>query len=234
MHDILDFLTGPAARFSLALLALGSARLLILTAADIISIVRHAGNKKIEYGEALASTLSWTAPVGHIAGTRPVFSAVSFLFHLGLIITPLFLLEHVMLWERGTGYGWTALPGGVADGLTLLVILAGIFLVTYRAADRRRRFISGPSHYILTGLVVTVFASGFLAHQPWSPLARTTMMVIHALAGNVLLIAIPFTRLSHAILFPLARIATATAWHFRGGPPQSSFSETRETEADRQ
>ncbi len=218
MNEILDFLTGPVTRFSLTILALGTARLLILTAADFVNVVRRAGDKNIEYGEALASTLSWAVPVRHITHTRPLFSAASFLFHLGLIVTPLFLLEHIMLWERGTGYGWAALPGAVADGMTILVILAAIFLITCRAADRLRRFISGPSHYILTGLVVAVFASGFLAHQPWNPLSRTAMMIVHTLTGNILLILIPFTRLSHAILFPLARLATASVWHFRAEP----------------
>ncbi|HOT43439.1 MAG TPA: hypothetical protein PLM53_03150 [Spirochaetota bacterium] len=233
MNEILDFLTGPGARFSLTILALGAARLLILTAADFVNVVRRAGDKNIEYGEALASTLSWAVPVRHITHTRPLFSAVSFLFHLGLIITPLFLLEHIMLWELGTGYGWAALPGAVADGMTLLVILAGMFLITCRAADRLRRFISTPSHYVLTGLIVTVFASGFLAHQSWNPLTRTPIMIIHTLTGNILLILIPFTRLSHAILFPLARIATACAWHFRAEPPLLSRAVTPGEEPDK-
>jgi nitrate reductase gamma subunit len=222
MKDILDILMGPGARFSLALLILGSTRLVILTVISIARIIRRAGDKKIEYGEALSSTLSWTVPARHITGTRPYFSAVSFLFHLGLLITPLFLLEHVILLEQSTGLGWVTLPGTVADGTTLLVISAGMFLISYRAASSRRRLISTPSHYILTGLVVTVFASGFLAHQPYNPLSRMSMMIIHTLAGNVLLILIPFTRLSHAILFPLARIATASAWHFRAEPTELS------------
>lgn len=215
MKDMLDFLTGPCALFSLAVLALGTARLLLFTLADIAVMARHAGDRNVDYGEAFASTLSWTVPAGRIYSTRPLFSAVSFLFHAGMIITPLFLLEHIMLWERNTGHGWPALPGAVADGLTIIVIAAGLFLILYRACDARRRFISGPSHYILTGLIVIVFVSGFLAHQSFNPLPRTQMLIIHACAGNMLLILIPFSRLSHGILFPLARIVTAWAWHFR-------------------
>ncbi len=222
MNEFLDILMGPGVRFSLMLLFLGTARLVILTAIDIAGIARNAGDRKIEYGETVTSTLSWIVPVRHITLTRPLFSAISFLFHLGLLITPLFLLEHVMLLEKSAGLGWPVLPGAVADGATLLVIGTGMFLICYRAASSRRRFISTPSHYLLTGLVVTVFASGFLAHQPYNPLSRTAMMIIHTLAGNVLLILIPFTRLSHAILFPLARIATACAWHFRAEPAELS------------
>jgi hypothetical protein len=47
------------------------------------------------------------------------------------------------------------------------------------------------------------FITGFLAYHQWGP--YKAILIIHILCGEIMLIAIPFTKLSHMILFFLTR-----------------------------
>ena len=38
-------------------------------------------------------------------------------------------------------------------------------------------------------------------------------MLIHVLCGDAILLLIPFTKLSHCVLYPLIRLGSEIAWH---------------------
>jgi hypothetical protein len=53
------------------------------------------------------------------------------------------------------------------------------------------------------GLVAAPFITGFIARAQWFD--YETMLIIHMISGAVLLMVIPFTRLSHMLFFPFTR-----------------------------
>ncbi len=215
MDSILHYLGGPVFRFSIMLMALGILRLIILTLADIRSAARHAGDSRIGCGAAATLTLAWLVPVRELLRASPLFSVVSLLFHAGIMVVPLFLSEHVLLWEQGTGLSWMTLPAAAADALTLCTAASGVFLLFRRLFWASLRVVSGASGYLFTALIIIIFASGWLAGRSFNPFPRSEVMIVHLVCGNLTMIMLPFTRLSHAVLFPLARIVTAAGWHVR-------------------
>ena len=56
-------------------------------------------------------------PVRWFRGNRGLYSVVSTLFHVGLILVPIFLAGHIRLWQRGIGIGWAALPASLPGRL---------------------------------------------------------------------------------------------------------------------
>jgi nitrate reductase gamma subunit len=121
------------------------------------------------------------------------------------------------LWEQFFGIGLPALPGVVADGLTLLSIACLLTLLGYRSMVRRARDLSGPSDYLLLILLITVFTSGYMASHPSAnPIPWQAMMLLHVLSGECLLIAVPFTKLSHIVLAFFDRLSPVH-WKFRPG-----------------
>jgi hypothetical protein len=56
--------------------------------------------------------------------------------------------------------------------------------------------------------------SGYLAGRPWNPITYDGLMLFHTLNGLLLLLAAPFTKISHCVLYPLIRLGTEIAWHF--------------------
>jgi nitrate reductase gamma subunit len=135
---------------------------------------------------------------------HPVMSAVSFLFHACLIITPLFVMGHAVLWQQSwLGLQWWSLPDGVADTLTLLAILAGGFLLLRRAIAPEVRNVTTFKDALLVLLVIAPFATAYVAHHQWLPYEAT--LVLHVVFGALWLALIPFTWLAHMLWFMFTR-----------------------------
>ena len=61
------------------------------------------------------------------------------------------------------------------------------------------------------------FLSGFLAAHPTvNPLPWSWMMLLHILSAELLLVAVPFTKLAHVVLFPFDRLSEVH-WQLRPG-----------------
>ncbi len=151
------------------------------------------------------SILHWIIPFANRnTRLRPVFTIVSFAFHLCLLITPLFVMGHAVLWQQSRfAIRWWSLPPGLVDFMTLVVIFGCLFFAVRRLTAPEVRNVSDWTDYALLLLVVSPFLTGFLAHMQWLP--PKIMVTLHIICGALWLLAIPFTRLSHMIWFLFTR-----------------------------
>ena len=214
MDPLLTFARGPLFCFCFLLMLLGLVRLGLLSAFDLVRAVRSAGDRNVPYRQIAKET---------VLGLIPSRGALAhgwtrILFHVGLIVVPLLLLDHILLWRGAFGISWTHMPKGVADVLTLITIAMGLVLLADRVFSRNARFMSGFMDYALLILLVLLFASGFIASRPYSPIAYKASMLVHVLCGNAVLALTPFTKLSHCLLYPLLRVSSNVAWRF---PPRA-------------
>ena len=97
-----------------------------------------------------------------MAAAAGVQYLIGSLFHVGLLIVPLFLAAHVLLWRRATGFAWLALPQALANYLTLLAIVAGVGLFLGRLVDAGARKISRRQDFLWPLLLVAPFLTGYL------------------------------------------------------------------------
>lgn len=65
------------------------------------------------------------------------------------------------------------------------------------------RFVTEPSDYLLLLIAAAPFISGFMANRQWFD--YETVLISHMISGAIMLMAIPFTRLSHMLFFPFTR-----------------------------
>lgn len=214
MDQALEFARGPLFRFCFAVMILGLLRVIIYTLWGMRKAVQNAGDKRIPYSNLIKETFEWMVPFKNITKSRWIFSVMSFLFHIGLILVPIFYLEHILLWKRGIGISWPSIGKNIADVLTLLTIVTGLFLLGNRIIHEVSRFLSKGLDYLLLLLILGIFITGYTASRPYNPIPYSTTMFIHVLFGNVLFILIPFTKLAHCLLYPLLRIASNVAWRF--------------------
>ncbi|MEW6715832.1 MAG: TmcC family electron transfer complex membrane anchor subunit [Nitrospirota bacterium] len=135
---------------------------------------------------------------------RPVITTMTFLFHICLVFTPIFLLSHNILWYESWGITWWTLPESLADIMTIVVISTCIFFFLRRLIAPEVRFVTFASDYLILALSFLPFLSGFLAYHQWV-LPHKAMVNLHILFGEAMLIAIPFTRLVHMFYFFLTR-----------------------------
>jgi nitrate reductase gamma subunit len=196
---------------------LGLLRLAVLNTMNIANVVSHARNRSIPWRTVIRDTWRWIFPQRKVA-LQPIFTVASILFHVSIIITPLFLGAHILLWERNTGLRWPAIPQVAADYLTLVAVATALILFFKRVSARDTRALSRLQDYILPLLIMIPFASGYLAmHPAINPFDYNATMLVHAISGNVVLVLLPFSKLSHAVLFPTTQLVSEMAWHLAPG-----------------
>ena len=131
----------------------------------------------------------------------------SILFHVGIVIVPIFLADHVLLFSRGFGLGIPSLSARIADVLTLTVITTGLYLFGFRVVNRTARNLSGRIDYFIVAAATLPFISGYLASHPEScPLSYEALMLVHVLSAEALFLLLPTTKLAHVVLFPFDRL----------------------------
>jgi nitrate reductase gamma subunit len=153
----------------------------------------------LSFRYGLRSILHWLTPFGTANWRQnPGLTIVTFIFHICLLVTPIFLLSHVVLLDEALNISWWTLPDTLADIMTLIVIACCIYFGIRRNVDNAVRFVTDSSDYIILCLVAAPFITGFLAYHQW--LNYPVIMILHILSAEMLLIIIPFTRLAHMLL----------------------------------
>ena len=218
MHEWLSWAEGPAFRFALALMVLGLGRLLLLAVLDLALLRRRGGAGGLHLGPAWRESLGLLLPFRRPWSGRPLYTLLTVVFHLCLLVVPLFLGAHLLLLEGSTGLAWPALDQGAADLLTLTALAAGALVLLYRVSHRPTRQLTRFQDLSVLLLLLAVFGTGWLAAHPGQdPLPHPATRLAHVLAGNLLLVLVPFTKLSHMVLLPLTRAATRASWHLEPG-----------------
>lgn len=163
---------------------------------------------------ALRSLTHWLVPYNTVnTRQRPLFTLVSFLFHICLFVTPLFLAAHTAVFAATFGFAWGALPATWADAMTIVILVGGVFFASRRAADPTVRYVTRWSDFVLLAVVIAPFATGLLAR--WQVGPYRLMLAVHIVTGCVVLAAIPWTRLVHMVFFPLTRAYMGSEFGFR-------------------
>jgi len=128
---------------------------------------------------------------------------MSSIFHFFLIVTPFFVLGHSILLGRSLGFSFGSLSESITDGFTLIVLVSAAFFIARRIAVARVRAITTAYDYLTLLIAVAPFLTGYLAYHQWFDYGA--VMFLHILAGEVMLFAIPFTKLGHMLFFFLYR-----------------------------
>ncbi len=218
METWIEFGRGPLFRIAFSLMLLGLLRSVVLTAIGIAEAYRQSPDKIVSWREVRRQTISWLFPVTRLWRQRPVYSTVSFLFHVGLLMVPPFLFAHVLLWKRSTGFAWFAIPQSLANYLTVIVIVAGMALFLSRVFDAKSRKLSRLQDFAWPLLLVVPFITGFLCtNVAIGPKTYQSLMLVHVYMANLIMLLIPFTKIAHCVLAPLSQLVTAIAWKFPAG-----------------
>ena len=197
-----ELITGPLLWLSFALFIGGGIY-------KLVWMLKMAERDKVVYPYmslkySFRSLFHWLVPFASTnMRKRPVMTIATFAFHLCLVITPIFLLSHNLLWLQSWDISWWSLPEGVADIMTGVVICTCIFFLAWRLILAEVKFVTFASDYLLLAIALAPFLTGFFAYHQW--FSYKPMLIAHILSGEIMLVAIPFTRLSHMLYFIFTR-----------------------------
>ena len=150
-----------------------------------------------------------------LLGTHPIMAIISTVFHTFIFIIPIFLLGHNLLLYESWGISLFSLPDGLCDTLTAVFVLIGLFFLLRRMIVPQVRIISTAYDYLVLVITVAPFLTGFFAYHQWFD--YKTVITIHMLVGELMLIAIPFTKIGHMIFFFFVRILIGSEHSFWRG-----------------
>ena len=157
---------------------------------------------------------------------RFFYSLTSVLFHIAVIIVPIFLGGHIALWAKGIGISWPSISNFSADILTIVVLFTSVALVIQRIFSHATRSLSRLQDYVIPLIVALPFATGFLLmHSTINPFAYESTYFVHVMSANLVFVLTPITKLSHIALMPSVQLVSEVAWHW----PQHSGSEVGRT-----
>jgi len=214
MQALLDWARGPVFIFAVTFMVLGLIRHVLVTTYEIVRTIRRAGDPNLPTKQLAKTTLKWLLPVSKIQH-EAVFSATSMLFHVGVIVVPLFLGGHLVLLAAGAGISWPHIPNLLADILTITTVITALALVAQRASAKATRSLSRTAEYVLPLLIALPFASGFMVMHPgWNPFSFEFTLLVHVMSGNLVMFLIPITRLKHAALLPGTQLISELGWKF--------------------
>lgn len=138
-----------------------------------------------------------------------------YIFHIGFFITLLFLSQHIDLFRSLLGFGWRALPPTLISATAVLSIAAMIAILVHKLIDPVKRLISTFQDYLTWALTFLPLFTGLILKQSGGA-DYQLMLVLHIVSVELLLIAIPFTKLAHMVTIFSARWYNGAIAGFKG------------------
>jgi len=218
------FVTGPLAWLAFGIFFIGLIVRIVLYMKGLnwkMDRVSYRVNTVYGIKGAIRSVVSWLIPFGTGGWkTHPVFTIITFVFHLSLLISAVFLPAHNYILNQKWGISLFTIPEAVGDLLAMLVMGAVVMFIIRRLVLPEVRIITTAYDYLILFIAVAPFITGFIAyHQIFE---YKLWIILHILSGEFLLIAIPFTKLSHFVLFFMSRIQIGMDFGIKRGGMKGS------------
>lgn len=137
------------------------------------------------------------SPLTYIAG---------YAFHLGLFVVVCLFAPHIKLIQGVTGFSWPALPSQFIDLAAVVTLAAMLAVLVDRLGNPVKRMLSTWEDYFTWGVTFLPVLTGYLTVKHLL-LPYTSMLALHILSVEILLVVLPFTKLFHAFT------AFASRWY---------------------
>lgn len=208
----LEFVQGPLWYFASAVFVIG-----VLW--RMVDIFRRGGKKDLapSQGDGFEGaimaivTRSWTVPGFSRGAIFHLFAG--YMFHLGLFVLLLFAAPHVEFIERQLlGFAWTPAPHWLFIVAAELAFAGLILMWLRRVLHPVMKQITTLDDHLSVILTFIAMFTGCLALLK----SHDTLLAIHMLTVEILMIYFPFSRLMHAFTFWISRGYTGAAMARKG------------------
>lgn len=200
---LLTWARGPGFDWALAIFVLG----MLLRLFEILSL-----GKRVDLAEGRGSGVQGgirtlftrNLPRASVFAREPVRIINGYVFHLGFFAV-LFLYEpHIEIFDAKLGLSWPGLSSGAISALAVLTVMSLLLALAMRLTAPVLRHISTPGDYVAWVVTLLPVLTGYLAYHHML-LPYTTMLALHLLSIELLLVVAPFTKLTHMFSFVLSR-----------------------------
>jgi nitrate reductase gamma subunit len=148
----------------------------------------------------VVGTRSW--PHREFIGRTGAGEALGYSYHLGLFAVVLLFTPHILFLGSLFGFVWPGLPSGVITVISVVTATLFAAVLFRRVTNSVMRMLSNFDDYFSWGITMLVLATG-LAATAHVGARYETLLGLHILSFDALLIWFPFGKLMHAFyIFP--------------------------------
>ena len=191
--DFYSLIEGPLVWISFLIFIIGIITRLVFF---FTAIIKSGLDKDSTWGYSLAAFGRFLLPFHKAIGNKPIYATLRYIFHLCLIVVPIWLSGHIVLWsESRFEWEWAALPDVWADWMTLVLLGLSVYFLIRRIIFQDIRLNSSKSDYIIIIITALPFMTGyFLTHGSLDSISflGDNMAVIHMMSGEAMIIMAVF------------------------------------------
>jgi hypothetical protein len=220
--DLLAFARGPALILAVAVFTAGVAWRLFVIFRRPAGVDYSAPRGNSPVGGALRAMATRMWPYRTFRKQSFAATLNAYAYHLGLAIVFFGFVPHIAFVRRLTGATWPAVPGWLFVSAAGLVFIGLITALVARRRSPVLRLLSGFDDYLSWTVTILPMLTGMAlvtrsldATYPLVPLDPIPVAV-HLLSVELLLVVLPFSKLSHAFLVFVSRGVTGARFARRG------------------
>jgi len=202
--SLLDFARGPALQWSLIIFVFGVVWRIV--GAALLMRTRDFSKARVSSGDrvkgGVRTILTRSVPPETFEKRIRFQFITGYLWHIGYFAVVLLFVPHILFFESFLGFGWPGLPNPVILVIGAITLATLVALLVRRMIHPVLKIISTADDYISWVVATLPLITGFLAMAHLG-LRYETMLAIHILSFELLLIWFPFGKLMHLFfVFP--------------------------------
>jgi nitrate reductase gamma subunit len=138
-----------------------------------------------------------------------------YIFHIGLFIVCFLSVPHILFLKDVIGFGWPSLPTPVIDAFAVVTIIALLATLVNRMTNKVMRYLTNFEDLLVWFITFLPVVTGYIAFHRMG-MTAPTLLAVHILSVELLLIIFPFTKLMHAFTLFIARWYNGAISGYRG------------------
>lgn len=214
---VLDFARGPGLQWSVVIFVVGVlwrlAGIVFLKHKRDLNEARHGGLVPWLGGLKVVFTRMW--PRKEFRARTTYSETLSYVFHIGLAVVVFGGAFHIAFIRSLFGISWANLPNSVIYFAAVITLATLVALIVRRLTHPVLRVLSNFDDYFSWAVVAAPLVTGLMAGAHLGG-PYETLLGVHILSFEVLLVWFPFGKLMHAFLFAPSRAASGYVFTRKG------------------
>ena len=147
---------------------------------------------------------------------RSTFTIVAgSIFHIGLFLVIFLHTPHILVFKDIIGLSWPSLPTQIIDAITVITIITLLAVLAYRLNNKVQRYLTNFEDLLTWFVTIAPMVTGYMAFHGIG-MTAPTLLAIHILSVEMLMVVFPFTKLMHSFTLFLARWYGGAISGYRG------------------
>jgi len=212
--EFLNWVRGPGFQIAIIIFVAG----VMIRIVEILMLGRKANlaeAKGSEMSSGLRTIVTRSIPDASTFKRSTFTIMAGYVFHIGLFITILLFAPHILLIKDVIGFGWPSLPTPLVDAFAVLSIIALLALLANRLTDKVRHYLTHFEDLLVWFVTFAPLITGYMAFHHLGA-TGATLLGLHILSVELLMVVFPFTKLMHAFTLFMARWYTGAISGYRG------------------